>query len=122
AIGTSDSHSAVSQLEVRGRSLKRVSGQLLEVLGELAAPATEAPPQGMLLDPPVPVPVAIRSVSPCTTRTRSGDSESRSAMICANAVWWPCPFDCVPASRVTWPSLSSRSVTVSGPLLPQAST
>ena len=49
----------------------------------LAAPATEAPPHGIELDPPVPAPVAIRSVSPWTMRTRSGGRPSCSATICA---------------------------------------
>ena len=54
---------------------ERVGGDLLQIVGEpFAAPSTDAPPQGIELDPPVPVPVAIRSVSPWITRTRSGAS------------------------------------------------
>jgi len=46
----------------------------------LLAPATEAPPHGIELDPPVPSPVAMTSVSPCTTRTCSGGTSSSSAI------------------------------------------
>ena len=49
----------------------------------LAARSTETPPTGIELEPPVPAPVLIWSVSPWMTRTRSGGRSSRSATSCA---------------------------------------
>ncbi len=87
----------------------------------LLARSTETPPTGIELDPPVPAPLLIRSVSPWMTRTRSGGRSRRSEMSCAYAVACPCPVDCDPISKVTPPSRSSVRAAVSGPLLPHAS-
>ena len=46
----------------------------------LAARSTETPPTGIELEPPVPAPLLMRSVSPCTMRTRSGGRPSCSAI------------------------------------------
>ena len=43
----------------------------------------QGPPHGIEFEPPVPVPVATRSVSPWMTRTKSGATRRRCAINCA---------------------------------------
>ena len=84
AVGAGDAHRAVGDFHVAGRRFERVGGELLELVGERLRGAVDGtPPTGIELEPPVPAPVAMRSVSPCTTRTRSGGKSSRSATSCA---------------------------------------
>ena len=69
---------------IAARGFERIGGELLEIIGELLdAPVSDAPPHGIELEPPVPPPVLILSVSPCSMRTRSGGRPSCSATICA---------------------------------------
>ena len=65
-VGAGHAHRAVDDLEIARRRFQRLGGELLELARRASsvAPATEAPPQGIELEPPVPVPVAMRSVSP----------------------------------------------------------
>ncbi len=64
-------------------------------------------------EPPVPPPLAIRSLSPCTKRIFSNGIPLRSSRICANAVSWPWPFDWVPTQSSTMPSSAKAMVVVS---------
>ena len=69
-------------------------------------------------EPPVPPPVAMRSVSPWTKRTRSNGMPARACRIWAQAVSWPWPFDCVPTCRSTMPS-SAKAMRVSSRVEPR---
>ncbi len=66
AVGAGDLDRAVGDFHVAGRRLKRIGGEILELFGQRLArrgrPTT--PPTGIELDPPVPAPVSILSVSP----------------------------------------------------------
>ena len=73
AVSAGHPDHAVDDFEIACRRLERIGGNLLEHRRQaFVAPSTEAPPHGIELDPPVPVPVAMRSVSPWIIRTRSG--------------------------------------------------
>ena len=50
-----------------------------------------APDAIMLFEPPVPPPAISWSLSPCSSRTGSNGTPSRSHSTCANGVAWPWP-------------------------------
>ena len=65
---------------------------------------TADPPTCNDREPPVPPPVGTRSVSPSTSRMRSIGMPVWSLTIMANAVWWPWPWENVPARTSAEPS------------------
>ena len=62
-------------------------------------------------EPPVPPPLAIRSLSPWMKRTLSNGMPLRSCRIWAKTVSWPWPFDWVPTASSTMPS-SAKAIEV----------
>ena len=63
-----------------------------------------------------PRPNGVASVSPSTTRTLSIGTPSSPAASCAIVVSSPCPCEVTPASTVTAPEGSIRTVTPSWPV------
>ena len=72
-VGAGDADRAVGDLEIGDRGLELVGGELLQLVARDSCEAapTETPPIGIEREPPVPLPVATRAVSPCTTRMLS---------------------------------------------------
>jgi len=73
------------------------------------------PPIGIPRLAHVPPPYGTMAVSPECTATRSTDTSSSVAMICASAVCVPCPWSVTPTSAVTAPPGSRRTVVPSWP-------
>jgi hypothetical protein len=73
------------------------------------------PPMGMPRLAQVPPPYGTIAVSPMSTVTASIGTPSSSATIWASAVRVPCPCSVTPASAVTAPEGSIRSVVPSCP-------